>query len=64
MSEQNPEDLSGLDEAVAARLQDGTATRADEIAKLQHLRDRALEQGDADRIEQLDMRLSVLRLGE
>ncbi|MEV7619401.1 hypothetical protein AB0N59_04595 [Microbacterium sp. NPDC089321] len=64
MSEQNAEDLSGLDEAMVERPQNGTATRADEIAKLQQLRDRALEQGDADRVEQLDMRLSVLRLGE
>ena len=64
MSERGAEDLSGMDEAVIERLRNGTATRADEIAKLQHLRGAALEQGDADRVEQLDMRLSVLRLGE
>lgn len=64
MSERNPEDLSGLDEAIIERLNNNTATRADEIAKLEHLRRVALEQGDADRVEQLDMRLSVLRYGE
>lgn len=64
MSEHSAEDLSGMDEAVIERLRGGNATRADEIAKLQHLRGAALEQGDADRVEQLDMRLSVLRLGE
>lgn len=64
MSEQNAEDLSGLDEALVERLHDGTATRADEIAKLQHLRRLAVEREDADRIEELDMRLSVLRVGE
>jgi hypothetical protein len=64
MSEHGAEDLSGMDEAIIERLRSGTATRADEIAKLQHLRRAALEQGDADRVEQLDMRLSVLRVGE
>ncbi|MGX1792403.1 hypothetical protein ACWIDW_05600 [Microbacterium sp. NPDC055312] len=64
MSEYSAEDLSGLDEALIERLHDGTATRADEIAKLQHLRRLALERDDADRIEELDMRLSVLRVGE
>lgn len=64
MSEQNPEDLSGLDEAIVERLQNNTATRADEIAKLEHLRDVALEQGDAERVEALEMRLSTLRYGE
>lgn len=64
MSEQNAEDLSGLDEALIERLHNGTATRADEVTKLQHLLRLALERGDADRIEELDMRLSVLRVGE
>ena len=64
MSEQNAEDLSGLDEALIERLHDGTATRADEIAKLEHLRDAALERGDLSRVEQLDMQLSTLRYGE
>lgn len=64
MSEQNADDLSGLDEALIERLHDGTATRADEMVKLQHLRRLALERNDADRLEELEMRLSVLRVGE
>jgi hypothetical protein len=64
MSEHHDEDLNGLDDAIAERLRAGTGTRADEIAKLEHQRGAALERRDADRVEQLDMRLSVLRYGE
>ena len=64
MSARNPEDLTGLDEATIERIGSGTATRTDEIAKLEHWRRIAIENDDAERVEQLDMRLSVLRYGE
>ncbi|MFS2279444.1 hypothetical protein V2S04_01325 [Microbacterium sp. OR21] len=64
MSEHRDEDLNGLDDAISERLRAGTGTRADEIAKLEHLRGAALERGDLSRVEQLDMQLSTLRYGE
>lgn len=64
MREQNPEELEGLDEATAERLRDGTATKLDEIAKLEYLRQAAMDHGDAARAQELDMQLSTLRIGE
>jgi hypothetical protein len=64
MREHDPEELEGLDEAIAERLRDGTATKLDEIAKLEHLRQAAMDHGDAARVQELDVQLSTLRIGE
>ncbi|WP_309067741.1 hypothetical protein [Microbacterium sp.] len=65
MSAQIPEeDLDNLDlePDVVERLRNGTATRDDEIAKLQAWRHAAQEQGDMQRTAELDALISAQRL--
>ncbi|WP_203135954.1 hypothetical protein [Microbacterium sp. JZ31] len=65
MSAQIPDDdLDGLDldPEVIERLRDGTATRDDEIAKLQAWRHAAQEQGNTTRTAELDALISAQRL--
>lgn len=66
MSEQTSDGLDDLDldAATVERLRDGTATRDDNIAKLESSRRAAAAQGDAARVERLDAQLSSLRIGE
>lgn len=64
MSEENPEDLTDLDPAIVERLRNGTATKGDEIAKLEYWRRNAIEYNDPARVEVLDAQLSALRVGE
>jgi hypothetical protein len=63
MSDQTPDDLTDLDidPAIVERLRNGTASREDEIAKLEYWRRVATAYGDAQRVAELDALISSRR---